>query len=204
MKPATRSKPVHKPPPQPKSNRKRNILLVLLAVGITGAVWVIAQASEYVSINPDMGKLHPIESVSGKTIKQITSEFPAKFEGVNGNNLQIYSFFEKDSVAKIIFGFRDGICKMQVIIPRDNHVLETYIHYFNRHGLEYTQGDQFTADSPHSAAHKVLHLQGNWRITGNGGITNIFMICGEEDENNEPKPVYLINTSMTLDEWLAK
>jgi len=185
-------------------HKNKTLKLASLAIGIVILVYLISIGSEYVSINPNMGKLHQIEYVTGKTIKQITSEYPAKYVGVNGNGLQLYRFFEDDSLAAIYFGFKDGVCKMEVIIPRNNHVLETYIHYFNKHGMEYTQGDIFMPNGNAATPHKVLHVQGNWRIGTGDRLTNIFMVSGELDDQNEPKPVYLINTSMTLEEWLAK
>lgn len=139
--------------------------------------------------------ISPVTYVSGKSVAEIEKNYPITFEGMTGDGMERYSYFEKDSIAKRIFDFKDGVCNREVIIPKDNEAIEQYLHYFNKEAQPFISGGMGTVTS--GAPTIAIIVQGQWRI----GKTNIFMVSGEVMENGKAKPVYFLNTSSVLPYW---
>lgn len=186
-----------------KVTQKKNYLkaILLSAGGFILCVLLLNFVNNRIIITSSSIKnITPVASVTGKTISEIVREYPVVYSGKNDNGFEIYSFFEKDSIAKRLFFFSGGVCGGQVIAPRSNKALELYLNYFNRYGIDYMTGGTF--DMQHDIRSGGMIVQGNWRLHDKAGKrTNVFLVSGEQDNAGQPKAVYFMVTDLELSDW---
>lgn len=184
------------------SSKKGYLKAILLSAGgfILCVLLLNFVNNRIIITSSSLKNITPVASVTGKTVSEIKKEYPVVYAGKNDNGFEIYSFFERDSIAQRLFFFSGGVCGGQVIAPRSNKALELYLNYFNKYGIVYMTGMTFTMQEDIRSGGVIV--QGNWRLHDKEGKrTNVFLVSGEQDNAGQPKAVYFMVTDLELSEW---
>lgn len=156
----------------------------------------------YVSTHANQS-ISTVTWVSDRPYYEIKKLYPQiAYEGNTQEGMQRYSFYERDSAAKIMFDFKNNFCQREVICPRGNKNMERYVHYFNVIGMEFIQGGGKMIDENNPNVVSARIISGQWRFADDGKIENIFMEAGEINSKGTPTDAYFLIIKDTIPPWL--